>query len=133
MSSECRGCRGASDLGLTAPLSIFVNNRGIAFPKAIFGDGMWAVLAAFVLAIIAVVVMSRWAARRQAATGQIFPIIRAGIAVIIGLPILAFLAAGMPLTFDVAAGTMTGPGSGLAVGGATLTATPCAAFTTIAV
>jgi general L-amino acid transport system permease protein len=86
---------------LHLPLSIFVNNRGIAFPKPIFGDGMWAVLAAFVLAIVAVVVLSRWAARRQAATGQIFPIIRTSIALIIGLPIVAFLAAGMPLTFDV--------------------------------
>jgi general L-amino acid transport system permease protein len=85
---------------LHLPLSIFVNNRGVAFPKPIFADGMWAVLAAIVVAIVGVVILARWAARRQAATGQIFPIIRTGIAVIIGLPIVAFLAAGLPLTFD---------------------------------
>lgn len=82
------------------PFSMFLNNRGLAFPSPIFGAGMWAVLIAFVAAIIAVILLARWSSRRQARTGKPFPTIWTGIAVIIGLPILAFLLAGMPVTFD---------------------------------
>ncbi len=85
---------------LQMPFSIFLNNRGLAFPTPIPGAGMWAVLAAFIVAIVVVVVLGRWSSKRQATTGKQFPIIWAGLAIILCLPILAFLAAGLPLSFD---------------------------------
>lgn len=85
---------------LHLPLGSYLNNRGLAFPKPIFGEGFWLVLVAFVIAIIAVIAMARWAHRRQAATGQPFHTIWASIGLLIGLPLIAFLLAGAPLSFD---------------------------------
>ncbi|MBB3658578.1 general L-amino acid transport system permease protein [Rhizobium sp. BK650] len=85
---------------LHLPLGSYLNNRGLAFPKPIFGDGFWLVGVAFVIAIIATIVTARWAHRRQAATGQPFHTIWVSIGLIVGLPLLAFLIAGAPLSFD---------------------------------
>lgn len=82
------------------PFSIFLNNRGLAFPRPIWGDGTWAIPVAFVIGIVAAIVVSKWASARQARTGQPFPSGWAGFGLIIGLPILTFLALGAPLTFD---------------------------------
>jgi general L-amino acid transport system permease protein len=86
---------------LHLPFSMFLNNRGLAFPKPMFEAGMWVVLAALVIGIIATVITARWAHKRQAATGKQFHTIWVSIALIAGLPILAFLATGLPISFDV--------------------------------
>jgi general L-amino acid transport system permease protein len=86
---------------LHLPFDMFLNNRGLAFPRPIFENGMLAVLAAFVIAIIAVVFMARWAHKRQAATGQPFHTIWVSIGLLIGLPLITFLATGTPMSFDV--------------------------------
>ncbi|RUM25239.1 amino acid ABC transporter permease [Rhizobium vallis] len=85
---------------LHLPLRSFLNNRGLSFPKPIFGEGFWLVGIAFVIAIVAVIVTARWAHRRQAATGQPFHTIWVSIGLLIGLPLIAFLIAGAPLSFD---------------------------------
>ncbi|SCB26424.1 amino acid ABC transporter permease [Rhizobium lusitanum] len=85
---------------LHLPFSSYLSNRGLAFPSPIFGAGMWGVGAAIVIAIVAVFFLARWAHRRQAATGQQFHTIWVSIALIVGLPLLAFLASGRPLSFD---------------------------------
>ena len=82
------------------PFSIFLNNRGLAFPRPIWGDGAWAIPVAFLVGIVAAIVVSKWASSRQARTGQPFPSGWTGFGLIIGLPILTFLALGAPLTFD---------------------------------
>jgi general L-amino acid transport system permease protein len=80
---------------------MFLNNRGLAFPKPIFGEGMWAVGVAFLVGIVAAAIIARWAHRRQAATGKQFHTIWASIGLIVGLPGLVFLLSGRPLSFDV--------------------------------
>lgn len=82
------------------PFSSYLSNRGLAFPSPIFGAGMWAVGIAFLIAIAAVFFVARWAHKRQAATGQQFHTIWVSIGILIGLPLIAFLATGMPLSFD---------------------------------
>ncbi|WP_431322150.1 amino acid ABC transporter permease [Rhizobium sp. YTU87027] len=86
---------------LHLPFSMFLNNRGLAFPKPIFGEGIWAVGIAIIVGIIASTVVARWAHKRQAATGKQFHTIWTSIALTVGLPILTFFLAGMPLSFDV--------------------------------
>jgi general L-amino acid transport system permease protein len=86
---------------LHLPFSMFLNNRGLAFPRPVFESGMLAVLVALVIAIVAVVFTARWAHKRQAATGQPFHTIWVSIGLIIGLPLLAFLVTGMPMSFDL--------------------------------
>ncbi|OCJ03770.1 amino acid ABC transporter permease [Rhizobium sp. AC44/96] len=86
---------------LHLPLNMFLNNRGLAFPKPLFDIGMWFVGAALLVGIVASVVTARWAHKRQEATGKQFHTIWVSIALVVGLPALAFLVSGMPLSFDV--------------------------------
>lgn len=85
---------------LHLPFGSFLNNRGLSFPKPIFGDGFWMVGIAFLIANVAVIATARWAHRRQAATGQPFHTIWVSIGLIVGLPLIAFFLAGAPLSFD---------------------------------
>ncbi|MBB3913241.1 amino acid ABC transporter permease [Rhizobium fabae] len=86
---------------LHLPLNMFLNNRGLAFPKPIFETGMWAVGIALLIGIVATVFTARWAHKRQAATGKQFHTIWASVGLIVGLPIVAFLLSGLPLSFDM--------------------------------
>lgn len=85
---------------LNLPLSSYLNNRGLFFPKPIWGSSSWLILIAFVVGILATIFVARWAKQRQMRTGQPFHTVWTGIALVIGLPVLAFLALGAPLTFD---------------------------------
>jgi len=85
---------------LELPFNMFLNNRGLAFPKPIWGDGAIIIPVALVVAIIASLVIARWAKARQAATGRPFHTVWTALALILGLPIIAYFFAGMPLTFD---------------------------------
>jgi general L-amino acid transport system permease protein len=80
---------------------VFICNRGL-----VFGVPQWH--AAYKFALIAVVAacliiyfLRKWAAKRQAETGKIFPIVKASIAIVIGLPLLAWWLAGAPTEMSV--------------------------------
>jgi general L-amino acid transport system permease protein len=79
---------------------VFLSNRGIIVPAPVFGPGGGYVLAAFALGVLATSVLARWARRRQEVTGQQFPVARAGMALVVGLPLIAFIAAGFPIGFE---------------------------------
>ncbi len=85
---------------LELPFSTFLNNRGLAFPKPIWGDGAGIIPIALLIGIVATIVVARWAKARQMRTGQIFPTGWVGLGLIVALPLIAFFAAGSPLTFD---------------------------------
>jgi general L-amino acid transport system permease protein len=78
----------------------YLNNRGFFVTRPVWGEGAWLIFAALIVAIIAIVAIRRWAWRRQLATGQQFPILRTTFALLFGLPLLAFLVTGMPVTFE---------------------------------
>lgn len=82
---------------------LFLNNRGLYIPDPEPQSGFGWVLAATALAIVAVIVIQRWAHRRQIKTGELFPTFRVGLAILIGLPLLAYLATGGPIQWDVPA------------------------------
>lgn len=86
---------------LALPLSVFVSNRGIYMPAPVFGEGMSAVFVALLAGIIGAIVYGRWATQKQLATGIRPPVLWVNIGLILGLPILAFLAIGAPVTFDI--------------------------------
>ncbi len=81
----------------------FLNNRGIYLPAPVFEDGFGVVFLAFLLAIVAVAVLARWARKRQEATGQPFHTVYASLAILIALPTLAYFAMGAPLSWDLPA------------------------------
>ncbi len=82
---------------------VFVSNRGIVFPVPREDPAHLWMLLGLVVAIAAAWAISRWARERQARTGQQFPSGWLGLALIVGLPLAVFLAAGAPLQLDVPA------------------------------
>ncbi len=79
---------------------VFLSSRGIMIPVP--GDDPaygWMVIACLI-GIVGTLLISRWARARQAATGQQFPMMRTAAGLILGLPILAWLAGGAPTTLD---------------------------------
>jgi general L-amino acid transport system permease protein len=83
------------------PPAVFLNNRGVIMPRAIFGEGSGIVAAALVIAVLAVIGLRAWARRRQDATGARFPVLWTSLALLAGLPVLATLAIGSPVSFEV--------------------------------
>jgi general L-amino acid transport system permease protein len=80
--------------------AMFLNNRGVIVPAPVFGPGSIYVLAGLVLAVVATVALAWWARRRLEATGNQFPVLRASAALIVGLPLLAYVAAGLPIGLE---------------------------------
>ncbi|WP_075288841.1 amino acid ABC transporter permease [Pararhizobium arenae] len=86
---------------LALPFDMYVNNRGLAFPKPVFDAGSQFIFYALVIGIVAAFLVSRYANRRQMATGERLPVLWVNLALIFGLPLLAYLATGMPISFDI--------------------------------
>ena len=78
----------------------FVNIRGIYMPKPIFEAGAGAILIAFVGGVVGTFLLRGWAKARQERTGQQFPVFLSALGLIAGLPLVTFLAAGMPVDFS---------------------------------
>jgi len=89
--------RNAFDLGG----GFFLSNRGVQAPALLLEAGWQATPIALLVGIAAALALSRWATRRQEATGQAFPKGLASLGLVVGLPVLAFLVTGLPVTVEV--------------------------------
>lgn len=85
---------------LVIPGGGFLNNRGLFLPDPIPTAGFGAVIVTFVLGLIGAFAFRYWADRRQERTGQQAPVLYVGLGLVFVLPLIVFLAAGMPLQFD---------------------------------
>jgi general L-amino acid transport system permease protein len=79
----------------------FLSNRGIYSPRPVAGEDFGIVFIALLIGIAAAVGISRWAKRRQMATGQQFHSFWVGLGIIVLLPLLVGLALGSPLTWEI--------------------------------
>jgi general L-amino acid transport system permease protein len=79
---------------------VFLNNRGIIVPAPTAGEGAGLVAAAFTVGVAAAVALRSWARRRQARTGEQFPVGLIGCAAVVGLPLLVLVATGFPIGFQ---------------------------------
>jgi general L-amino acid transport system permease protein len=86
--------------GLQLPFGANLSNRGLLLPRAIGEPGLVDTGIAFLVGILAAAVIGRWARRRQLATGRPFPMLWTSLALVIGFPVLVFLASGAPLAFE---------------------------------
>ncbi|MBI2160686.1 MAG: amino acid ABC transporter permease [Candidatus Rokubacteria bacterium] len=80
--------------------AFFLNNRGLFSPQPILEPGFGAIPLALVVALVAVVVLARWARRRRDRTGEPFPTVSVSLALLVGLPLLAATATGFPLRWE---------------------------------
>ena len=88
--------------GALSPVeAVFLTNRGLTISKPIFEPAFWAVVLAFVAAVVGVILFKNHAKKVQEATGKIYPVFSIGLAAIIGVPLIVFFLAGMPVTLDV--------------------------------
>jgi general L-amino acid transport system permease protein len=78
----------------------FLNSRGFFMPKVIWEDGSWLTLLGLGVAAALSVLVWRWSRQRQMATGQQFPVFWTSVALLIGLPLLAFALKGFPATIE---------------------------------
>ena len=85
---------------IAIPGGALLNNRGLFLPKPIFGGAMDFVLAAFGLGVIGAIAYRHWARRRQALTGEQSPVFIVALSLIVVMPVVVFVAAGMPVTFE---------------------------------
>jgi general L-amino acid transport system permease protein len=79
---------------------VFISNRGIEFPVPVANPVHPWMLLALVIGIVLAFVVGRWSRRRQALTGAQFPAGWVGAGLVLGLPLVVFLAAGTPLRLD---------------------------------
>ena len=82
------------------PGGFFVNKRGIVAPYPELLGGFWMVWVALAAALIGAYLYNRWARTRQAATGQQSPVLAVTLALLLGLPVLAYFLAGMPVKME---------------------------------
>lgn len=80
--------------------SFFLNNRGFYSPAPVFENGAGVILAAILVAVALVVFVARWARKRRDATGQTFHTVYVSLGLLVGLPLIGFFAAGMPISLD---------------------------------
>jgi general L-amino acid transport system permease protein len=85
---------------INLPFGSFLNQRGFYFPRTVWGDGSWLIPVALLVGIAMAWFVARKARQRQMATGQQFPVFWTSAALIVGLPLLAYVLSGFPLSFD---------------------------------
>ena len=79
---------------------VFISNRGVNFPVPQADPTYHWMLLALIVGVLGAIAVRGWAQRRQALTGAPFPAVWAGATLVVGLPLVVFLAAGAPLSLD---------------------------------
>lgn len=101
----------AMDLGSFGLLSI----AGYYAPKPLFAPGAGYIGLALLAAIALSIAISTWARRRQLATGEQFPVFWTVVGLIVGLPLLAYVLTGMPISFEMPSASKFGTKGGIRV------------------
>jgi general L-amino acid transport system permease protein len=79
---------------------VFVSNRGIKMPT-LEGDGLSWLFLGLLLAIVIIIGLRRWARQKQERTGQIFPMLRWAIGLLMLCPAVVWWFSGTNLYFEV--------------------------------
>lgn len=104
---------------------VFLSNRGFQFPLPAPDPAYALAAAALVLGLVAAAGLARWARLRQERTGEPFPVLAAGLALVFGLALAGWLVGGAPTRIDrpelrgfnfIGGGTLTPEYAALLVG-----------------
>jgi general L-amino acid transport system permease protein len=83
--------------------TFFLNSRGLYMPAPSPTDSFGTFIGALLIAIIAIVLLGRWAKARREATGKVFHVSIAAALLIIALPGMALVFTGNPLQWETPA------------------------------
>lgn len=78
----------------------FLSNRGIIVPRPLFAEGTGLVLWAFGLGLLLTILLSGLSTSRREETGRGLPMLPIGIGLIVGVPLLAMIYTGFPISFE---------------------------------
>lgn len=78
----------------------FLTQRGVYFPRAIPEEGFFWIVVAFIVAIGLTILLVKWAKKRQNLTGHPLPLFWLGSAILILLPIFAYIITGGPISWE---------------------------------
>ena len=82
------------------PGGAFLNVRGLYLPAPVPQPGFGAVAIALGVGLLLAIGLWVWSRRRQQMTGQIFPVLWPSLLIIVALPLVAYFAAGSPLSLN---------------------------------
>jgi general L-amino acid transport system permease protein len=82
------------------PFSASLSNRGLIVPRPMFEAGFETTVFSVLAAIGVIIILSTWAKRRREETGQPFPVFLSSLAILIGFPVVTFLATGSPVALS---------------------------------
>lgn len=80
---------------------VFLCNRGMIFGVPVWHSGFLYGILSFIISCFLIYFLKKWAAKRQAETGKIFPLFRVGIALALGLPLIGWWLGGAPTEMSV--------------------------------
>lgn len=80
---------------------IVLNQRGLYLPRVVTDDRIVWIWAALAIALVAIVVLQRWARARLDATGQRFPVFWISLGILIVLSLLAGLVSGTSMSLEL--------------------------------
>ncbi len=82
---------------------VFITNRGLTYPIPV-GNPVYPWMGlALLIGIVGAIVLAKWAGRRRELTGRYFPTFWPGLGLVLGLPLIVWLAGGAPLEWSVPA------------------------------
>lgn len=80
---------------------VFLSNRGLVFGVPESHPAYKYVFLSIIIACIVITLLRRWAKARQARTGQLFPIFRVSLVILIMFPIITWFMGGAPTAMNV--------------------------------
>ena len=80
--------------------SVAITNRGVYIPAPVWGEGSGLVVGVFLLSLVAIFVLRRFARKKQEQTGQQLPVFWISLGLFFVPAILAYFVAGRPVTLD---------------------------------
>lgn len=87
--------------GLELGAGMTLNNRGLYMPRPLFEEGSIAILIALIVALAGAFVYRRFAYLKQRDTGVQSPVALVSLGLIVALPLVALIATGFPISFDI--------------------------------
>jgi general L-amino acid transport system permease protein len=74
--------------------SIFINNRGLYIPMASLNQTTIFVMISIAISILSIIFLNIWANKRQEKTGEIFPVFKVALLILILVPMITFFLSG---------------------------------------
>ncbi|KQT53714.1 amino acid ABC transporter permease [Aureimonas sp. Leaf454] len=86
-------------------IGVYLTNRGLQIPGAVFEPIAWMTLAALVVGIVATMIVARRNRMHQFATGERRSLLWPALGLIVGLPLAVFIITGVPATIEFPSAT----------------------------